>query len=66
MKTLTSEIHKVGEQDEIGILKTWLLGLKYDSKNFDKSQDVTEGYGVSLLPVKVLIDPQGFYLNFTD
>jgi len=31
--------------------------------NFDLSKDVTQGYGVSSLPTKVLIDPQGVIIG---
>jgi len=55
--------NKAVEQDEIGIWRHVLRGLKYDGKNFDKSQDVTEGYGVSSLPTKILIDPQGIIIG---
>jgi thiol-disulfide isomerase/thioredoxin len=55
--------HKAVEQDEIGIWKHVLRGAKFDGTNFDLSQDVTKGYGVSSLPTKVLIDPQGVIIG---
>ncbi|WP_313188151.1 redoxin domain-containing protein [Sphingobacterium siyangense] len=55
--------HKAVEQDEIGIWKHILRGAKFDGTNFDLSKDVTKGYGVSSLPTKVLIDPQGVIIG---
>lgn len=55
--------HKAVEQDEIGIWKHVLRGAKFDGTNFDLSKDVTQGYGVSSLPTKVLIDPQGVIIG---
>lgn len=55
--------HKAVEQDEIGIWKHVLRGAKFDGTNFDLSKDVTQGYGVSSLPTKVLIDPQGIIIG---
>ncbi|MDR0262268.1 MAG: redoxin domain-containing protein [Sphingobacterium sp.] len=55
--------HKAVEQDEIGIWKHVLRGAKFDGTNFDLSKDVTQGYGVSSLPTKVLIDPKGIIIG---
>lgn len=50
---------KAVEQDQIQIWKHVLRGLKMNGQNFDRSQDISEHYGIHTLPTKILIDPQG-------
>ncbi|PRD52006.1 TlpA disulfide reductase family protein [Sphingobacterium gobiense] len=50
---------KAVEKDQIGIWKHVLRGLKRVGNTFDRSQDISEHYGVHTLPTKILIDPDG-------
>jgi len=36
-----------------------LRGLKYENGTFDRSNDVSEKFGIHTLPTKILIDPKG-------
>ena len=48
------------EKDKIGVWKHILRGLKHSPDgNFDRSNDISEGYGIHSLPTKILIDPNG-------
>lgn len=51
---------KAVEKDGIGMWKHILRGLRYDpEKGFDRTNDISEGFGIHTLPTKILIDPQG-------
>ena len=36
-----------------------LRGLKYKNKIYDRSNDISEKFGIHSLPTKILIDPEG-------
>lgn len=54
---------KAVEQDKIGVWKHVLRGLKRTAKGYDKSEDITEGYGIHSLPTKILIDKNGIIIG---
>ena len=55
---------KAVEKDGIGVWKHVLRGLKYDGKgNFDRSDDISENFGIHSLPTKILIDPNGVIIG---
>lgn len=50
---------KAVEKDALPWLQV-LRGLKYDpEKGFDKTNDISEGFGVHSLPTQILLDPMG-------
>lgn len=52
------------EKDKIGVWKHVLRGLKRSPDGgFDKSEDISEGYGIHTLPTKILIDPKGIIIG---
>lgn len=54
---------KAVDQDKIGIWKHVLRGLKRTSEGYDRSEDITGGYGISSLPTKILIDKNGIIIG---
>ena len=46
-------------QDGIGVLRHVLRGLKRTEHGFDRSEDISDDFGVSVLPTKILIDRSG-------
>jgi thiol-disulfide isomerase/thioredoxin len=51
---------KAVAKDGIGVWKHVLRGLKQlPGYKFDRSNDISEGYGIHSLPTKILIDPNG-------
>nr|WP_121271913.1 TlpA disulfide reductase family protein [Pedobacter schmidteae] len=54
---------KAVDQDKIGVWKHVLRGLKRTAKGYDRSEDITEGYGISSLPTKILIDKDGIIMG---
>ena len=40
-----------------------LRGLKVDGKDFDRSEDISELYGIHSLPTKILIDKEGMIIG---
>ena len=46
-------------KDGISIWKHVLRGLKYKKKVFDRSNDLSEKFGIQSLPTLILIDPEG-------
>jgi thiol-disulfide isomerase/thioredoxin len=55
---------KAVEKDGIGVWKHVLRGLKYDGKgNFDRTNDISDNYGIHSLPTKILIDPNGIIIG---
>lgn len=54
---------KAVEKDQIGIWRHVLRGLKRVGNTFDRSQDISEHYGVHTLPTKILIDPDGVIIG---
>ncbi|WP_316819292.1 TlpA disulfide reductase family protein [Pedobacter nyackensis] len=54
---------KAVDQDKIGIWKHVLRGLKRTAKGYDRSEDITEAYGISSLPTKILIDKNGIIIG---
>lgn len=54
---------KAVDQDKIGVWKHVLRGLKRTATGFDKSEDITEGYGIHSLPTKILIDKNGIIVG---
>lgn len=51
------------EQDKIGVWKHVLRGLKRTPTGFDRSEDISEGYGIHSLPTKILIDKNGMIVG---
>lgn len=51
--------HNAVKQDEIGIWKHVLRGLKQTKDGFDRSKDISDNYGIHTLPTKILIDKEG-------
>lgn len=55
---------KAVAKDQIGVWKHILRGLKHGVKgNFDRSEDISDQYGIHSLPTKILIDPQGMIIG---
>jgi thiol-disulfide isomerase/thioredoxin len=54
---------KAVDKDGIGVWKHILRGLKYDGKNFDRTNDISDRYGIHSLPTKILIDPSGMIIG---
>ncbi len=55
---------KAVEKDGIGVWKHVLRGLKWDGKgNFDRSNDISDNFGIHSLPTKILIDPNGVIIG---
>ncbi|MFL5787840.1 MAG: TlpA disulfide reductase family protein [Flavisolibacter sp.] len=50
---------KAVEKDGIGIWKHVLRGLKYENGIFDRTNDISENFGIHTLPTQILIDPNG-------
>lgn len=51
---------KAVEKDKIDVWKHVLRGLKHGPTNtFDRSEDISEQFGIHTLPTKILIDPKG-------
>ena len=46
-------------KDGIGIWKHVLRGLKQKNNVFDRSNDISDKFGIHTLPTKILIDPEG-------
>ena len=46
-------------QDEIGVWKHVLRGLKRTTDGFDRTNDINENFGIHTLPTKILIDKEG-------
>lgn len=56
--------HKAVEEDRIHIWKHVLRGLKRTADGgFDRSGDISDPYGISTLPTKILIDPDGVIIG---
>ena len=56
--------HKAVEKDGIGVWKHVLRGLKQTPNGgFDRSTDISEHFGISSLPTKILIDPNGVIIG---
>lgn len=47
------------KQDEIGVWKHVLRGLKWTGDRFDRTNDISENFGIHTLPTKILIDKEG-------
>ncbi|SMD17211.1 TlpA disulfide reductase family protein [Pedobacter nyackensis] len=54
---------KAVDQDKISVWKHVLRGLKRTATGYDKSEDITEGYGIHSLPTKILIDKNGIIVG---
>ncbi|WP_207531792.1 TlpA disulfide reductase family protein [Desertivirga arenae] len=54
---------KAIDKDEIGVWKHVLRGLKRTSTGFDRSNDISEAYGIHSLPTKILIDKDGIIVG---
>ncbi len=54
---------KAVEKDQIGIWKHILRGLKWSSGTPDHSNDISDRYGVNVMPTKILIDPNGVIIG---
>lgn len=50
---------KAVDKDGIGIWKHVRRGLKFANGNYDKTNDISENFGIHTLPTKILIDPNG-------
>lgn len=55
--------HKAVEDDQINIWKHILRGLKFENGKFDFSNSISDHFGISTLPTKILIDPQGIIIG---
>lgn len=51
------------EKDGIQEFKHVLRGLKQTEKGFDRSEDISESYGIHSLPTKILIDREGMIIG---
>lgn len=54
---------KAVEKDGIGVWKHILRGLKRTEDGFDRSNDISDLYGIHTLPTKILIDPNGIIIG---
>ena len=55
------------EKDGIGHWKHVLRGLKFANNAFDHTNDISEKFGIHVLPTKILIDKQGMIVGrFTE
>jgi thiol-disulfide isomerase/thioredoxin len=54
---------KAVEKDQIGVWKHILRGLKWTAGTTDHSSDISERYGVTVMPTKILIDPNGVIIG---
>jgi thiol-disulfide isomerase/thioredoxin len=54
---------KAVAQDQIGVWKHVLRGLKRTPTGYDKSADISEPYGIHTLPTKILIDKNGVIIG---
>jgi thiol-disulfide isomerase/thioredoxin len=54
---------KAVEQDNIGVWKHVLRGLKRTATGYDKSADISAPYGIHTLPTKILIDKNGMIVG---
>ncbi|MBO9585316.1 MAG: AhpC/TSA family protein [Flavobacterium sp.] len=53
---------KAVEKDGIGVWRHVLAGVQYKEGTYERinlDQDISEGYNISLLPTKILVDPNG-------
>ncbi len=55
--------HKAVEQDQIHIWKHVLRGLKHENGKFDRSNSISDQFGISTLPTKILVDPNGIIIG---
>ncbi|MDR2273691.1 MAG: DUF4369 domain-containing protein [Sphingobacterium sp.] len=55
--------HKAVEQDKIGIWKHVLSGLKIEKGEVDRSKSISDNFGISTLPTKILINPEGIIIG---
>lgn len=54
---------KAVEKDGIGVWKHVLRGLKRTENGFDRSNDISDPYGIRTLPTKILIEPDGIIIG---
>ncbi|RKE57083.1 TlpA family protein disulfide reductase [Sphingobacterium detergens] len=54
---------KAVEQDKIEIWNHVLSGLKMEKGEFDRSKSISDHYGISTLPTKILINPEGIIVG---
>jgi thiol-disulfide isomerase/thioredoxin len=55
---------KAVDKDGIGVWKHVLRGLKYNGNgNFDRTNDISDRFGIHSLPTKILIDPNGVIIG---
>jgi len=54
---------KAVAQDNIGVWKHILRGLKRTATGYDKSADISEPYAIHTLPTKILIDKNGIIVG---
>ncbi len=54
---------KAVEQDQIGVWRHVLRGLKRVGNDFDRSGDRSDAYGIHTLPTKILIDKNGMIVG---
>ncbi len=57
---------KAVEKDQIGIWHHVLRGLEYNPETrqqINKHKDISEGYNISTLPTKILVDPEGVIIG---
>lgn len=51
------------EKDQIGMFKHVLRGLEWNDKGPDRTNDVSEHFGIHTLPTKILIDKEGMIIG---
>lgn len=54
---------KAVEQDDIKIWKHVLRGLKYENGVFNPSNSISDRFGTSSLPTKILVNPKGVIIG---
>jgi thiol-disulfide isomerase/thioredoxin len=54
------------QKDGIGHWKHVLRGLKYANNVFDRSSDISDKFGIHVLPTRILVDKQGMIIGRFD
>lgn len=54
---------KAVEKDQIGVWKHVLRGLERRGNKYYFENDISDGYGISSLPTKILVDPEGIIIG---
>jgi len=51
------------DKDGIGIWKHVLRGLKFENGTFDRTNSISDNFGIHTLPTQILIDPKGIIIG---